>query len=159
MNKDMIIYEVNNIDLYDLNSNQLRELKNEIINNVNISKLEEKINQVILKLSGVGEPSFGADIKYIALDNQKRLNLIYMLSYNFNLFKADVKYLKRHKNDPSIDDEKIFMFLLKTKDIINTILDYGEFTLKEQEEQLKYLNDVNKRLYIKDENKTFNKKM
>lgn len=44
MNKDMIIYEVNNIDLYDLNSNQLRELKNEIINNVNISKLEEKIN-------------------------------------------------------------------------------------------------------------------
>ena len=56
MNKDMIIYEVNNIDLYDLNSNQLRELKNEIINNVNISKLEEKINQVILKLSGVGEP-------------------------------------------------------------------------------------------------------
>ena len=30
MNKDMIIYEVNNVDLYDLNSNQLKELKNEI---------------------------------------------------------------------------------------------------------------------------------
>lgn len=143
---EMVIYEVKNLDLYNLEHEQLEQITNDILTNVNMSKLEEKINQVILKLSGVGEPSFGADIKYIALDNQKRLNLIYMLSYNFNLFKADVKYLKRHKNDTSIDSEKLLSFLFKTKDIINTILDYGEFTLKEQEEQLKYLNDVNKRL-------------
>lgn len=143
---EMIIYEVKNLDLYNLEHEQLEQITDDILTNVNMYKLEEKINQVILKLSGVGEPSFGADIKYIALDNQKRLNLIYMLSYNFNLFKADVKYLKRHKNDPSIDSEKLSSFLFKTKDIINTILDYGEFTLKEQEEQLKYLNDVNKRL-------------
>lgn len=143
---EMIIYEVKNLDLYNLEYEQLEQITNDILTNVNMSKLEEKINQVILKLSGVGEPSFGADIKYIALDNQKRLNLIYMLSYNFNLFKADVKYLKRHKNDTSIDSEKLLSFLFKTKDIISIILDYGEFTLKEQEEQLKYLNDINKRL-------------
>ena len=143
---EMVIYEVKNLDLYNLEHDQLEQITNDILTNVNMSKLEEKINQVILKLSGVGEPSFGADIKYIALDNQKRLNLIYMLSYNFNLFKADVKYLKRHKNDTSIDSEKLLSFLFKTKDIISTILDYGEFTLKEQEEQLKYLNDINKRL-------------
>lgn len=143
---EMVIYEVKNLDLYNLEHEQLEQITDDILTNVNMSKLEEKINQVILKLSGVGEPSFGADIKYIALDNQKRLNLIYMLSYNFNLFKADVKYLKRHKNDTSIDSEKLLSFLFKTKDIISTILDYGEFTLKEQEEQLKYLNDVNKRL-------------
>lgn len=143
---EMVIYEVKNLDLYNLEHEQLEQITDDILTNVNMSKLEEKINQVILKLSGVGEPSFGADIKYIALDNQKRLNLIYMLSYNFNLFKADVKYLKRHKNDTSIDSEKLLSFLFKTKDIINTILDYGEFTLKEQEEQLKYLNDINKRL-------------
>ena len=143
---EMVIYEVKNLDLYNLEHEQLEQITNDILTNVNMSKLEEKINQVILKLSGVGEPSFGADIKYIALDNQKRLNLIYMLRYNYNLFKADVKYLKRHKNDTSIDSEKLSSFLFKTKDIINTILDYGEFTLKEQEEQLKYLNDINKRL-------------
>ena len=143
---EMVIYEVKNLDLYNLEHEQLEQITDDILTNVNMSKLEEKINQVILKLSGVGEPSFGADIKYIDLDNQKRLNLIYMLSYNFNLFKADVKYLKRHKNDTSIDSEKLLSFLFKTKDIISTILDYGEFTLKEQEEQLKYLNDINKRL-------------
>ena len=149
---EMIIYEVKNLDLYNLENEQLEQITNDILTNVNISKLEEKINQVILKLSGVGEPSFGADIKYIALDNQKRLNLIYMLSYNFNLFKFDVRYLKRHKNDSSIDSEKLSSFLFKTKDIINTILDYGEFTLKEQEEQTKYLNEINKKLLNRGEN-------
>ena len=146
MNKDMIIYEVNNVDLYDLNSNQLKELKNEIINNINISKLERKINEVTLKLSGVAGPSFDADIKYIALDNQERLNLIYMLNYNLNCFKSDVKYLRKHKDDISIDDEKIFMFLLKTKDMVETIINYGENTIKEKQEQQKYLEQVNKKL-------------
>lgn len=149
---EMVIYEVKNLDLYNLENEQLEQITGDILTNVNISKLEEKINQVILKLSGVGEPSFGADIKYIALDNQKRLNLIYMLSYNFNLFKSDVRYLKRHKNDSSIDSEKLSSFLFKTKDIINTILDYGEFTLKEQEEQTKYLNEINKKLLNRGEN-------
>lgn len=146
MNKDMIIYEVNNIDLYDLNSNQLKELKNEIINNINISKLERKINEVTLKLSGVAGPSLDADIKYIALDNQERLNLIYMLNYNLNCFKSDVKYLRKYKDDISIDDEKIFMFLLKTKDMVETIINYGEFTVKEKQEQQKYLEQINKKL-------------
>ena len=146
MNKDMIIYEVNNVDLYDLNSNQLKELKNEIINNINISKLERKINEVTLKLSGVAGPSLDADIKYIALDNQERLNLIYMLNYNLNCFKSDVKYLRKYKDDISIDDEKIFMFLLKTKDMVETIINYGEFTVKEKQEQQKYLEQVNKKL-------------
>lgn len=146
MNKDMIIYEVNNVDLYDLNSNQLKELKNEIINNINISKLERKINEVTLKLSGVAGPSLDADIKYIALDNQERLNLIYMLNYNLNCFKSDVKYLRKYKDDISIDDEKIFMFLLKTKDMVETIINYGEFTVKEKQEQQKYLEQINKKL-------------
>ena len=146
MNKDMIIYEVNNVDLYDLNSNQLKELKNEIINNINISKLERKINEVTLKLSGVAGPSLDADIKYIALDNQERLNLIYMLNYNLNCFKSDVKYLRKYKGDISIDDEKIFMFLLKTKDMVETIINYGEFTVKEKQEQQKYLEQINKKL-------------
>ena len=146
MNKDMIIYEVNNVDLYDLNSNQLKELKNEIINNINISKLERKINEVTLKLSGVAGPSLDGDIKYIALDNQERLNLIYMLNYNLNCFKSDVKYLRKYKDDISIDDEKIFMFLLKTKDMVETIINYGEFTVKEKQEQQKYLEQINKKL-------------
>lgn len=146
MNKDMIIYEVNNVDLYDLNSSQLKELKNEIINNINISKLERKINEVTLKLSGVAGPSLDADIKYIALDNQERLNLIYMLNYNLNCFKSDVKYLRKYKDDISIDDEKIFMFLLKTKDMVETIINYGEFTVKEKQEQQKYLEQINKKL-------------
>ena len=143
---EMMLYEIKNLDLCELEHKQLEEIKDNILNNINISKLEDKINEVILKLSGVGEPSFGANAKYIALDNQKRLNLIYMLSYNFNLFKSDVKYLKRHKNDLSIDDEKILSFLLKTQDIIDTILDYGNFTIKEKEEQMKYLNELNNKL-------------
>ena len=74
-----------------------------------------------------------------------------MLNYNLNCFKSDVKYLRKYKDDISIDDEKIFMFLLKTKDMVETIINYGEFTVKEKQEQQKYLEQINKKL-LKGEN-------
>lgn len=145
MNKnEIIIYEMNSLDICDLTSDQIDTLATNILNNVNIKQLEEKVHEVILKLSGVGEPTWDADMNYIALDNQKRLSLIYMLMYNMDLFKADVKNLKANKLGCRNDEEKVFNFISRTKDLIESIVNYGEFSAKEQAEQQKYLADINK---------------
>ena len=93
--KDLILYQINELSICDLTEEQVENVVTNILDNVSIGKLEEKVQEVILKLSGVGEPSLFADIEFIALDNQKRLKLIYTLTYNFNIFKANYKNLKK----------------------------------------------------------------
>lgn len=139
----MILYEINKLDLCDLTEEQIQILTTNILNTVNIKQLEERVHEVILKLSGVGEPTWNADLNIIALDNQKRLSLIYMLLNNMDLFKSDVKNLKLNKLECRDDFEKVYGFLLRTKDMIKSIIDYGEFSAKEIAEQQKYLADIN----------------
>lgn len=138
MNKqDLILYEFHNLDIYDLTDQQIIQIKNDLINNVKLNKLEEKIREVTLNLSQVGAPAFMSDAKYIALDNQKRLDLIFMLINNFALFKTATKNLKNNKNNCNNNDEYILNYLFKTKDLINTIWEYGEFKLEEAKENQK----------------------
>lgn len=141
MNKnDLIIYEFHQLDILDLTGEQQLQLTQDLISNVNIKQLEEKIHECILKLSGVGGPSFGADAVYIALDNQKRLELVHQLLYYLNIFRADVKHLKKEfRNYNYIDGEKIYDFLHYTKNLINTIYDYSEYRKKDIETQLMQL--------------------
>lgn len=80
-----------------------------------------------------------ADTQYIALDNQKRLELVYMLLYNLDIFKADIKYMKKHIDDYSMDSERIYSFLYYTKELIDTIYDYGEYRKEDLKTQLKQL--------------------
>lgn len=143
MNKnDLIIYEFHQLDILDLTEEQQLQLAQDLIRNVNISQLEDKIHECILKLSSVGGPSFGADVVYIALDNQKRLELVHQLLYYLDIFKADVKHLKKEfKKEHYIDGEKIYGFLHYTKDLINTIYDYSEYRKEDIEIQLKQLEE------------------
>lgn len=136
-NNDMIIYNLNNIEIYDLSSEQAIFLKDIIVKNVNIKQLEEKIHEVILKLTGVGAPSFGADAVYIALDNQKRLELTYNLLYNLDMFKSFRKNFKSNKYNCSFEIDYIYSFLIYTKKLVDTIYDYGEYHKLDLEEQKK----------------------
>lgn len=145
MNKnDLIIYEFHQLDILDLTEEQQLQLAQDLISDVNISQLEDKIHECILKLSSVGGPSFGADAVYIALDNQKRLELVHQLLYYLDIFKSDVKHLKKEfKKYNYIDGEKIYGFLYYTKDLINTIYDYSEYRKEDIETQLKQLEEQN----------------
>lgn len=143
---ELISKNINKLSIYDLTDEQIEDVTSNILDNVSISKLEEKVQEVILKLSGVGEPCFGADLKFIALDNQKRLNLIHSLTYNFNIFKANYKNLKKNKYRCREDSDKVFNFLINTQDIIKVIIEYAEFNHKEKLENQKYIEELNKKL-------------
>lgn len=141
MNKnDLIIYEFNQLDISDLSEEQQVELAQDIISNVNIRQLENKIHECILNLSGVGGPCLGADTVYIALDNQKRLEFVHQLLYFLDIFKADVSHLKRAKKD-YIDGEQIYSFLHYTKELINTVYEYGNFKKEDIETQIRQLEE------------------
>lgn len=152
-NNDMIIYNMNNIEIYDLSSEQAIFLKDTIIKNVNIKQLEEKIHEIILKLTGVGAPSFGADAVYIALDNQKRLELTYKLLYNLDIFKSFCKNFKSNKHNCNFESDYIYSFLIYTKDLVNIIYDYGEYRKLDLEEQKKQVLIAQEKLKLLKEQK------
>lgn len=147
MSNDLIIKEMNNIDIYDLSEEQVIELKQNIISNVNISKLNEAVGKACMNLSQVGPPSFMADAVYIALDNQKRLDIIYSLMNNFNLFKNDVKNFRKNKNNCNENYDYVFSFISNTKDLVESIVTFGEFKKEEYKENIKQLEE-NKRRYL-----------
>lgn len=144
--KDLILYQINELSICDLTEEQVENVVTNILDNVSIGKLEEKVQEVILKLSGVGEPSLFADIEFIALDNQKRLNLIHSLTYNLNIFKANYKNLKKNKYSCREDNDRVFNFLINTQEIIKVIIEYAEFNYKEKLENQKYIEELNKKL-------------
>lgn len=147
MNKqELILYQMSKLSIYDLTEEQVENVVINILDNVSIGKLEEKVQEVILKLSGVGEPSLFADIEFIALDNQKRLKLIYTLTYNFNIFKANYKNLKKNKYSCREDNDRVFNFLINTQEIIKVIIEYAEFNYNEKLENQKYIEELNKKL-------------
>lgn len=149
MANELILKEMNRIDLYDLQEEQVLELQQKIVSNVNIKKMKEAVTNACMNLSQVGRPSYGADLKYIALDNQARLELIYNLLHNFDLFEKDISNFKRNKNSCNENYEYIFNFLTNTKDMVETIVDFGEFKKQEYEDNMKQLEE-NKRLYLKE---------
>lgn len=138
---DLIIYGMNGMEIYGLTAEQIVDLSLELIKNMNMNKLEEQIHEVILKLSGVGGPSFGADTVYIALDDQKRLELIHQLLYYFDIIKAKSKYIKKHLNDYDLDDI-CFDYLWNTKQLVDNIFEYGKYKKEDLETQIKQLYEV-----------------
>lgn len=127
MANDLIIRKINNIDIYDLEDEQVFELKDTIVKNVSLKQLRESVNKAILNLSGVGDPTWNADLNFIALDNQKRLNIIYMLTNNLEIFESSVSNMKKNKYGCAMDSEQSLRFLGITKDLVDTIIKFGEF--------------------------------
>lgn len=142
MNKqDLIIYEMKEISLDDLEEGQIMELANNLVNAININKLSKAVKEACKKLSGVTPPSFLADARWIALDNQKRLEIIWKMLDSIERVEADFKNLRgKRKNwlqKESDNFDYIFQFLLNTKELIQSIYEYGEFKAKEVEEDKK----------------------
>lgn len=147
MANDLIIRKINNIDIYDLEEEQIFELKDTIVKNVNLKQLRESVNKAVLNLSGVGDPTWNADLNFIALDNQKRLNIIYMLISNLEMFEISVSNIKKNRYGCAVDSEQSLRFLGITKDLVDTIIKFGEFKIDEAY-QSKLELEENKRLEL-----------
>ena len=147
MSNDLIIKEINSVDLDNMTGEQLNELKEYIVSNINISKLNEAITKSCLNLSQVAPPSFMADAVWLALDNQKRLDIIYKLMNNFNFIKDDVKNFRKNKNNCNDNIDYVYSFLSRTKDLVESIIEFGEFKHEECKENIKQLKE-NERKYL-----------
>ena len=145
-NNQLILQNFQQLDLYNMNEEKIIEIKNQLVENVKISKLEQEVKKAILKLSRVGPPSFMADAVYIALDNQQRLDIIYLLLDNFELFKQQTKNFKKDKNNCNDNFEYIFNYLLHTQDLLKTIYKYTEFQYNEKVENEKILMENKQKL-------------
>ena len=147
MTNDLIIRKINNIDIYDLEEEQIFELKDTIVKNVNLKQLRESVNKAVLNLSGVGDPTWNADLNFIALDNQKRLNIIYMLISNLEMFEISVSNIKKNRYGCAMDSEQSLRFLGITKDLVDTVIKFGEFKMDEAYQNKLELEE-NKRLEL-----------
>lgn len=146
-NNQEILLKLSNEDmLYELETDEIKELSKFISDNINLKVLERAITKATLKLSGVSGPSFMADAKWLALDNQKRLELIYMLTNNFQLLKADLSNYRKNKFDLKDNPEGLLNFILNTREILKTVQKYQEFRIEEKVENQKQLDENKRRL-------------
>lgn len=145
MNNKLIIANMNKLELYDLETDECFKLADLIVNNININQLRKSIQKASLNLSSVTKPCFGADLKYIALDNQTRLEIIWNLLNSFELFEKDIKNIRKNKID-YYDYDYIFQFLLNTQKLMKSVYEYGEFKILEKVENEKQLKAYENRM-------------
>lgn len=149
-----------NINLYDLSTSDILELSNLIRNNLQIKTLKNKINEACITLSSVGSPSFGADVTYIALDNQQRLEIINALLNKYNNIELYIQNLRYNKYDCRNNYEYNFMFLQNIQELMSSISSYVEFRFKEKvENELLLFKNVQKQVDALPENLSDSEKM
>lgn len=155
MANELILQEIKNMELSDLQEEGVIALQQNIISNVNLNKMREQVELACKNLSQVTPPRDGADLRYIALDNQERLELIFKLLNSFTMFEKDVKLFRRNKNNCNNNYEYIFNFLLRTQDLVNAVIDHSDFKVKEWEENNRQVQEIKrleeKKLYIEGE--------
>ena len=143
---------IENKDLATMDTPQLLEISQQISNSISLTKLRRSIDNAIKVLSGVGDPSFGADLEFIALDNQQRLNLIWMLLDRYNKIEANIKNFKKNKQNCKDNSDFLYKFIEETKEILETVTKYGQFRYKEKIEDQKYIETFNRKLLEGDAN-------
>lgn len=141
-NNQIIFNKLENEDLlYEMTETEIQELAEFISDNVNLKALERAITKATLNLSGVGGPSFMADARWLAMDNQKRLELIYMLTNNFQLFKGSLTNYRRNRLNFQDNSEGLLHFILTLRDLFKTTIDFQDFKLEEHKENMKQLEE------------------
>ena len=140
-NQEILLKLSNDDLLYSMETPEIKELSKYISDNINLKALERAITKATLNLSGVGGPGFMADAKWLAMDNQKRLELIYMLTNNFQLFKGNLTNYRRNKLDLQNNTEGLLRFILTLKDLFKTTIDFQDFKLEEHKENMKQLEE------------------
>lgn len=128
-----LMVKVNNIieNCYEIDSQELKEVINEVITTVKLKPLKKAVDKVCMNLSSVGEPTWNADAKDIAWDNQKRLATIYQLLDVYYLLEKDVKNIKKNKNNCIENSDYLYTILLRVQELLKLEQKFKEIKIKE----------------------------
>ena len=118
--EDNLLTVINNEDLSLVDTNELLKLSEKISGSISLTKLRRSVDLAIKNLSGVGDPSFGADLEMIALDNQERLRLIWFLVDRLNNIEANIKSLKKNRYNCKENPDFLYRFTDQTKELLET---------------------------------------
>ena len=116
-----------NLEVSEMTEEQIEFTTDFIVKNIKLNKLEELITDIVKDLSSVGAPTWNADMEYIAMDNQKRLEIIYSLTNDFQIVKNWVKNLKKNKYKCYEDFDKKYSLVDYTVRLFKTIISVPRF--------------------------------
>lgn len=142
-----LIIRASATNVYELSQPELTELAIEISHKINISKFRSKIMKVIMDLSHVGSPSLYSNAREIAIEDEKRLELIYQLTYNLNIFEGWVNNVRKNKYDCIDNYDAMCEMLLKTQDLMRTVIKYSDFK-KNEIQKIQSQIEESKRIYL-----------
>ena len=118
--------KIQDIDIYKLDRQEITKLKLQLLNGINVPKLDEEIKNTILKLSNVGHHTTITDIAYIGLNEQERLEMIHLLLSSIEQLKIQTKNIKRNINNYNTDYEYIFNYVETTQKLLKTMYRYAK---------------------------------
>ena len=144
-----IIIRASATNVYELSQSELTSLALEISHKINISKFRGKIMEVIMDLSHVSSPNIYSDGREIAIEDEKRLELIYQLTYNLRMFEGWVNNVRKNKYDCIDNYDAMCEMLLKTQDLMKTVIKYSNFKMDEMQKIQSQIEE-NKRIYLDD---------
>ena len=122
-----IIQNIQQTDIYSLEKQEVTKLKNQLIRNLNISKLEEEVKQVIMKLSI--SPS---NIGDTALSSEYRLQIIYQMLNNIEQLKMQTRNIRKDTDSCNNDYGYTLNYLITAQSLLKTIYKYSSSKQKEQ---------------------------
>lgn len=142
-----LIIRASATNVYELSQTELQELAVEISHKINISKFRSKIMKVIMDLSHVGSPNLCSNVREIAIEDEKRLELIYQLTYNLSIFEGWVNNARKNKYDCINNYDAMCEMLLKTQDLMRTVIKYSDFK-KSEIQKIQSQIEENKMFYL-----------
>lgn len=131
---------------YEIDSKELLQVTEELTITVKLKPLKRMIDKICMNLASVGEPTWYADAKDIAWDNQKRLNTIYQLLNIYNMLEKDVKVIKKNKNNCKDNSDYLFSFLLRIQELLKLEQKFKEIKVKEITDTIEFyqmLEEIN----------------
>jgi len=133
-NQYNLIASLSELKLYELSEEQINTSTTFIIENISRKKLRKAVLDAIEDLSGVAAPNSVANPAWIALDNQRRLELIYQLLSNFRFIEKDIRILKTKRN--SVDPDFEYRFLSTLQNLCRGVVTYAKLKSTELEDSL-----------------------
>lgn len=132
VNNELIV-RINNIieNCYEIDSKELVEVTKEITTTVKLKSLKKAVDKICMNLSSVSDPTWYADAKDIAWDNQKRLTTIYQLLDVYYMIEKDVKNIKRNKNNCIENNDYLYSILLRIQELLKLEQKFKEIKIKE----------------------------
>lgn len=139
-NNNELLIKANNIldNPYEIETKELQEVTVELSGTVKLKSLKRAVDNICKNLASCGEPTWYADAKDIAWDNQKRLTTIYRLLDTYEMLEKDVKNLKKNKNNCIENSDYLYSFLLRIKELMGLEQEFKKIKLKEVTDTIEF---------------------